>query len=60
MVFPVILSNIRFIISILQFKAIMTDFRKYEDMIESTIDLKEIKNHLFLVKSSFDPDLEGI
>jgi hypothetical protein len=38
----------------------MTDFRKYEDMIESTIDLKEIKNHLFLVKSSFDPDLEGI
>ncbi len=37
----------------------MADFRKYEEMIESTIDLNEIKNHLYLVKSTFDPDLEG-
>ena len=37
----------------------MVDFDKYEDMIESTIDLDQIKNHFYLIKSDFDPDLEG-
>jgi hypothetical protein len=38
----------------------MADFQKYEEMVESTIDFKEIKNHLYLIKSDFDPDLQGI
>ncbi len=28
-------------------------------MIEETIDLKEIKNHMYLIKSSYDPNLKG-
>jgi DNA mismatch repair protein MSH2 len=29
-------------------------------MVESTIDLNQIKNHLFLIKSTFDPDLKEL
>jgi hypothetical protein len=39
---------------------VMADFRKFETMIEETIDLNEVKYHLYLVKSSFDPELEGL
>lgn len=38
----------------------MVEFNKYEDMIESTIDLEQIKNHFYLIKSDFDPDLQEI
>ena len=37
----------------------MQDFVNYQEMVESTIDLKEIKNQLYLIKPSFDPDLQG-
>lgn len=26
-------------------------------MIETTIDLKQVSNHLYIIKSSYDPDL---
>ena len=38
----------------------MDEFRKYEEMIENTMDLDQIKNHFYLIKSDFDPDLKEI
>ena len=39
---------------------IMDELRKYEEMMENTIDLDQIKNHFYLIKSDFDPDLQEI
>lgn len=36
------------------------DFKKYQEMVESTIDLDQIKNHLFLIKSSYKPELREL
>jgi DNA mismatch repair protein MSH2 len=38
----------------------MMDFRAYQDMVESTLDLEQIKNHIFLIKSSHKPELEDL
>lgn len=35
----------------------MTEFNNYQQMVETTIDLDAIKNHLYLIKSSFKPEL---
>ena len=35
----------------------MTEFKSYQKMVETTIDLDAIKNHLYLIKSSFKPEL---
>ena len=42
-------------------KSLIMDFSKYQELIESTIDLKQVeKNHTFLINSNFYPELKDL
>lgn len=39
---------------------LMADFSNFQDMIEQTLDLKQVNNHLYIIKSSYDPELKEL
>jgi DNA mismatch repair protein MSH2 len=36
------------------------DLEKFQEMVETTIDLDMVEHHEFLIKADFDEDLKGI
>lgn len=41
------------------FQDSLNDFRKFQEMVEQTIDLDRVEQHEFVVKADFDDDLKG-
>jgi hypothetical protein len=36
----------------------MNEFKKYQEMVENTIDIDGAQNYSYSIKSDFDPDLQ--
>ena len=40
------------------FQDLISDFEKFSELIETTIDLEEVENHQYMIRADFDSDLQ--
>jgi len=51
--------NLKFEQSLL-LQELLMDFAKFQEMVETTMDLSQVENHDFVIKADFDEELTGI